>query len=181
MTTDPGRGRCARPAGRRSEEHTSELQSPDTISYAVFCLKKKNIKNVDTRCKTVIIKHKQRTGYKLLYMKSTETTADAYRFEVNLCFFFNDTATTEIYTVSDTLSLHDALPISGGPGSALPKMSASVHASRWRSEEHTSELQSPDTISYAVFCLKKKTSQHNEVSRSVHQPRCALYSKAINT
>src|SRR5213082_3779066 len=27
----------------RSEEHTSELQSPDTISYAVFCLKKKNI------------------------------------------------------------------------------------------------------------------------------------------
>src|SRR5213082_3892233 len=31
------RGRC-----RRSEEHTSELQSPDTISYAVFCLKKKN-------------------------------------------------------------------------------------------------------------------------------------------
>src|SRR5213082_3832312 len=27
---------------RRSEEHTSELQSPDTISYAVFCLKKKN-------------------------------------------------------------------------------------------------------------------------------------------
>src|SRR5213082_1483946 len=28
-------------AGERSEEHTSELQSPDTISYAVFCLKKK--------------------------------------------------------------------------------------------------------------------------------------------
>src|SRR6187200_3325484 len=30
-------------------------------------------------------------------------------------FFFNDTATTEIYTVSDTLSLHDALPIPGSP------------------------------------------------------------------
>src|SRR5213082_2081118 len=29
---------------RRSEEHTSELQSPDTISYAVFCLKKKKIR-----------------------------------------------------------------------------------------------------------------------------------------
>src|SRR5213082_3907564 len=29
-------------------------------------------------------------------------------------------------------------------------------ALQWRSEEHTSELQSPDTISYAVFCLKKK-------------------------
>src|SRR5213082_3619835 len=44
----PDRGRRGerRPGGRRSprrsEEHTSELQSPDTISYAVFCLKKKN-------------------------------------------------------------------------------------------------------------------------------------------
>src|ERR1051325_11871534 len=27
-----------------------------------------------------------------------------------------------------------------------------------RSEEHTSELQSPYVISYAVFCLKKKTN-----------------------
>ena len=52
----------------RSEEHTSELQSPALISYAVFCLKK-------------------------------------------IFFFFNDTATTEIYTISNTLSLHDALPI----------------------------------------------------------------------
>src|SRR5881398_4137862 len=72
-------------------------------------------------------------------------------------FFFNDTATTEIYTLSDTLSLHDALPIcirsiihSRGPRVSL-----------WwprgcRSEEHTSELQSPLNISYAVFCLKKK-------------------------
>ena len=48
-------------AAFRSEEHTSELQSRDVISYAVFCL--------------------------------------------------NDTATTEIYTLTNTLSLHDALPI----------------------------------------------------------------------
>src|SRR5213082_2381977 len=34
--------RLRRSGRRRSEEHTSELQSPDTISYAVFCLKKKN-------------------------------------------------------------------------------------------------------------------------------------------
>src|SRR3546814_4245899 len=33
----------------------------------------------------------------------------------------------------------------------------------WRSEEHTSELQSLMRISYAVFCLKKKTSQSNEL------------------
>src|ERR1044071_10516463 len=72
-------------------------------------------------------------------------------------FFFNDTATTEIYT----LSLHDALPI---------WMSVRAHADELgdqrvvvqmvaefvRSEEHTSELQSRVDISYAVFCLKKQ-------------------------
>src|SRR5881396_4445870 len=75
-------------------------------------------------------------------------------------FFFIDTATTEIYTVRNTLSLHDALPIS------RPRQGADGHDFRVevllrrrraeRSEEHTSELQSLRTISYAVFCLKKK-------------------------
>src|ERR1043166_10316460 len=72
-------------------------------------------------------------------------------------FFFNDTATTEIYT----LSLHDALPI-------CPQRDAGVGARRpggdrpesMRSEEHTSELQSRFGISYAVFCLKKKQNIH---------------------
>src|SRR5213082_3666800 len=40
----------------RSEEHTSELQSPDTISYAVFCLKKKN-KNNGKRKREFIFKN----------------------------------------------------------------------------------------------------------------------------
>src|ERR1039457_7701851 len=55
--------------------------------------------------------------------------------------FFNDTATTEIYT----LSLHDALPIlSDTPPSAvgLDRFPGS-HSLGYRSEEHTSELQSP--------------------------------------
>src|SRR5213082_4251807 len=72
-------------------------------------------------------------------------------------FFFNAPATTEIYTVSDTLSLHDALPIwrriHYRNGERDCRSGVGV---RIRSEEHTSELQSPDTISYAVFCLKKK-------------------------
>src|SRR5210317_74995 len=74
-------------------------------------------------------------------------------------FFFNDTATTEIYTLSYTLSLHDALPIAAG--STLSRVSPSTSMvvtqspSRRRSEEHTSELQSHSEISYAVFCLKK--------------------------
>src|SRR5210317_249784 len=82
-----------------------------------------------------------------------------------LFFFFNDTATTEIYTLSYTLSLHDALPIS----------SSSLSSSSWpseapgtclflRSEEHTSELQSHSEISYAVFCLKKKKKKQTVVN-----------------
>src|SRR6186713_3664478 len=70
-------------------------------------------------------------------------------------FFFNDTATTEIYTPLYTLSLHDALPISGSHWSWSAR-SAPWLPTRSRSEEHTSELQSHSGISYAVFCLKKK-------------------------
>src|SRR3546814_10739822 len=90
-------------------------------------------------------------------------------------FFFNDTATTEIYTYCHTLSLHDALPIyeagqaahvrgfqrrsdgrPTGESRIRPGLRHPLSASRPRSEEHTSELQSLMRISYAVFCLKKK-------------------------
>src|SRR5216117_3862497 len=73
-------------------------------------------------------------------------------------FFFNDTATTEIYTREDTLSLHDALPISTSPPPTGRRLCPRAGRTRWRSEEHTSELQSPFLISYAVFCLKKKNT-----------------------
>src|SRR6187397_137235 len=75
------------------------------------------------------------------------------------CFFFNDTATTEIYTVYNTLSLHDALPIWIRPKrTSSSPWTPSRPPARSRSEEHTSELQSLYTISYAVFCLKKKNN-----------------------
>src|SRR5213083_2357009 len=74
-------------------------------------------------------------------------------------FFFNDTATTEIYTTANTLSLHDALPISSPTSPALPTNASCWPIRRHRSEEHTSELQSLAVISYAVFCLKKKTGR----------------------
>src|SRR5213594_5135058 len=70
-------------------------------------------------------------------------------------FFFNDPATTEIYTSVHTLSLHDALPISSGKP-APPTRARRRCWTGLRSEEHTSELQSRTLISYAVFCLKKK-------------------------
>src|SRR6516162_11953930 len=67
-------------------------------------------------------------------------------------FFFNDTATTEIYT----LSLHDALPISTWswtPGSTTRTRSLPSAA---RSEEHTSELQSPCNLVCRLLLEKKK-------------------------
>src|SRR6267378_7507376 len=73
-------------------------------------------------------------------------------------FFFNDTATTEIYT----LSLHDALPIPQRSSSKLRRwhalsrgMSTAYVAHRARSEG-TRLNSSHVEISYAVFCLKKK-------------------------
>src|SRR5881227_4450608 len=81
-------------------------------------------------------------------------------FCVFIFFFFNDTATTEIYTTVHTLSLHDALPISVVCGqSHCPGPCPGL--ARRRSEEHTSELQSRTVISYAVFCLKKKKKKNN--------------------
>src|SRR2546426_11100797 len=91
-----------------------------------------------------------------------------------LSFFFNDTATTEIYT----LSLHDALPISQAgeqpqpPGRALPQgeqvrrgrvtlqaRTCSPCGRARRSEEHTSELQSPCNLVCRLLLEKKKTKQ----------------------
>src|SRR6056300_1297933 len=69
-------------------------------------------------------------------------------------FFFNVTATAEIYTYLNTLSLHDALPIYS---SHIQKSRMPSSACDWsRLEEHTSDLLSHSEISYAVFCLKKK-------------------------
>src|SRR3989442_15535374 len=82
-------------------------------------------------------------------------------------FFFNDTATTEIYT----LSLHDALPISAKhppaafprtrryPGGAVGRIEDSAvirRAVRCRDRKSTRLNSSHVRISYAVFCLKKK-------------------------
>src|SRR5258707_15830338 len=86
-------------------------------------------------------------------------------------FFFNDTATTEIYT----LSLHDALPISNlvqqvsnhhcfaGPvvDMRIQRVAAAcvaqIVSAAWRSEEHTSELQSRQYLVCRLLLEKKKT------------------------
>src|SRR3712207_9547480 len=74
-----------------------------------------------------------------------------------ICFFFNDTATTEIYT----LSLHDALPISLRTTAKVPAANATetnARATCTRSEEHTSELQSRQYLVCRLLLEKKKNN-----------------------
>src|SRR6202045_5530610 len=68
-------------------------------------------------------------------------------------FFFNDTATTEIYT----LSLHDALPIFSGIVPTVPESRVGlIRPPPARSEEHTSELQSRGHLVCRLLLEKKK-------------------------
>src|SRR2546428_7384675 len=88
-------------------------------------------------------------------------------------FFFNDTATTEIYT----LSLHDALPICPSQPETTPEESRlrprdavgrPGPAGRYPRDRKSTRLNSShDQISYAVFCLKKK----KQPSMAQHQLR----------
>src|SRR2546422_2391796 len=105
-------------------------------------------------------------------------------FGMIFVFFFNDTATTEIYT----LSLHDALPIL--PGTAprnsgvdprenddarptfLPIFPMWVTSGNSRSEEHTSELQSRLHLVCRLLLEKKKKKQRTrEAAWDVSEPR----------
>src|SRR5574342_1409960 len=98
-----------------------------------------------------------------------------YRFVV-FFFFFNDTATTEIYT----LSLHDALPILkiAVRCFAVYSQFSSVTQS-CRSEEHTSELQSPPDLVCRLLLEKKKKNtlqhtRHNQANVLVTLARSEL-------
>src|SRR5438876_3674424 len=82
-----------------------------------------------------------------------------------LFFFFNDTATTEIYT----LSLHDALPISSTvfdrrePGHETDRSrQTNARADRRIDRKSTRLNSSHPSISYAVFCLKKKKKKRHK-------------------
>src|SRR5258708_19063513 len=88
-------------------------------------------------------------------------------------FFFNDTATTEIYT----LSLHDALPISLGCCLRANREIVDNHIGAGifenqlsRSEEHTSELQSPDHLVCRLL-LEKKKKLESTIMASLSGPR----------
>src|SRR2546430_10536055 len=101
-------------------------------------------------------------------------------------FFFNDTATTEIYT----LSLHDALPISGlnvfRDGFVRMPNPAGIHgdlfeaAMSFEDRKSTRLNSSHSQISYAVFCLKKKKKQLRRcTSLSCRSCLCALQRRPV--
>src|SRR5256885_13201718 len=92
-------------------------------------------------------------------------------------FFFNDTATTEIYT----LSLHDALPISSDlrcrETGAMRTLFRSCRFRDSRSEEHTSELQSPCNLVCRLLLEKKKHNATQSLCLTVY--RNYLHSGAL--
>src|SRR3546814_3219875 len=117
--------------------------------------------------------------------------------------FFNYTATTESYTYGRPLSLHDALPIlqttlrQSEHLSLRAVLSAEIligltllallsllpvwirRRRHHRSEEHTSELQSLMRISYAVFCLKRKTDNKHPNTNDLIASQHSLSTKPV--
>src|SRR5579884_3464100 len=93
-------------AAHQDRKSTRLNSSHVAISYAVFCLKKKKLELAER-----ITSNKPLTNFAVLQalpMISESNPQTGLLMESLIVFFFNDTATTEIYT----LSLHDALPIS---------------------------------------------------------------------
>src|SRR2546428_8178177 len=107
-----------------------------------------------------------------------------------LFFFFNDTATTEIYT----LSLHDALPIFAPARrasaasfelrtvpAATMTSSPAYFCATWEDRKSTRLNSSHDQISYAVFCLKKKKIRGSALCIALHLAMTSLRQRTALT
>src|ERR1039457_1237986 len=146
----------------RSEEHTSELQSPCNLVCRLL------LEKTTTRAAPACVSRSARLAAANAWSsrRRSQRLAQARRLGhvtrparvERLCqfCFFNDPATTEIYT----LSLHDALPICVGFALLLREdAQASLHAGATRSVRHARDRKSTRlnsshlVISYAVFCL----------------------------
>src|SRR2546426_1157882 len=176
-----------RSAGTTLDRKSTRLNSSHlVISYAVFCLKKKKkektqklhkkkpntlTKPTQQQSECVAAHHTPRSHIFLLLSAHLFLT---FLFLSCLSpplfsffFFFNDTATTEIYT----LSLHDALPISerrrGGrddPERRAVRQPEPLGRHDVRSEEHTSELQSPCNLVCRLLLEKKKKRKNTKTT-----------------
>src|SRR5215813_3084144 len=141
----------------RDRKSTRLNSSHVRISYAVFCLKKKNNGFMG------MVRHRQEFFYESNYQAKPLLNpyfvilAEAYGIRSMAVtqlffFFFNDPATTEIYT----LSLHDALPIFGRSGAFAFRWPERASHRPAEDRKSTRLNSSHVRISYAVFCLKKK-------------------------
>src|SRR5882724_13406878 len=92
-------------------------------------------------------------------------------------FFFNDTATTEIYT----LSLHDALPIWHARSHSIGRRSSVRRWPRCRSEEHTSELQSLRHLVCRLLLEKKKNKKYIVFLLKTTKKKKNIHTKFLNT
>src|SRR2546430_8592629 len=102
------------------------------------------------------------------------------REDLFIFFFFNDTATTEIYT----LSLHDALPIWQRNSKARSRRNRAAGRSGHRSHTRCQDRKSTrlnsshSQISYAVFCLKKKKKNPETRHADISNQRSAKKTRA---
>src|ERR1039457_101540 len=162
------RSGCSRTASENEQKYldrkSTRLNSSHlVISYAVFCLKKKDRRACPTEAASCTRRWSSRSrGVRpaLYGAPHRALRGRGQPLATNspcLFFFFNDTATTEIYT----LSLHDALPIYCKNHQALRDLRHSRSVPLridldWKSTRlNSSHL----VISYAVFCLKKKNKR----------------------
>src|SRR6202453_5209869 len=151
----------------RSEEHTSELQSPQNLVCRLLLEKKNETIRSKSSCVIAGSQRTSRSGcsdrWSVVCGPPSAHASSRNSTGTRRVFFLNDTATTEIYT----LSLHDALPISDrenarqapGPLEDARPPSGRAESRPLRSEEHTSELQSPIHLVCRLLLEKKITYQ----------------------
>src|ERR1039458_7429739 len=147
----------------RSEEHTSELQSLRHLVCRLLLEKKTDGGDVGKLWITPPGRSPCRRRGPAATLRSSRALFRVDESLVSLLrgrlffVFFNDTATTEIYT----LSLHDALPICHVEFCCSSCRFRECHGLRNNSDRKSTRLNSSHLgISYAVFCLKKK-NQHS--------------------
>src|SRR6056300_841989 len=144
----------------RSEEHTFELQSHSEISYAVFCLKKK--KKHYGQIFSIIVgisRNKQFCG--------RVSCSAGVILQVQNFFFLRirwPPRSTLILTIFPYTTLFRSISCLTSllPVCLHTAFRFIISEAAYRSEEHTSELQSHSEISYAVFCWKKKKTTINK-------------------
>src|SRR5438552_1888643 len=178
-------------AVRVDRKSTRLNSSHQIISYAVFCLKKKTDRVDDRRLAWTACRGRA-TRPALTFCPIPHFATRSARYCGSI-FFFNSTAPPEIYT----LSLHDALPIYVSvPGKVDPGGSIGIPGApdgpattiapppgigrgSGRSEEHTSELQSPDHLVCRLL-LEKKNRQSGRPAAGVDRVPRARHPASVN-